>query len=163
MSTESEPSDAAAPEAEEHPLERMVQPTIKFVIALLALFVMQEIVVRVPATAEATVRLPGTTTPITVGQIIHSGITVLLVGVILNFGKDVGNMLQEVTDTFVKLKRLSILIAGIIALAVSYQLFRWVVDVFPIISTHYDLAFLIVGLLLGGWVVLILYGNVDRL
>lgn len=161
MSTE--PESGAAAEAEDHPLERMVQPTIKAVIAFLALFAAQEVIIRVPATAEATVLLPGTTTPVTVGQLLHSGITVLLVGVILNLGKDVGSMLADVSETFVKLKRLMILVAGLIALAVAYQLFRWVVDVFPIVSTSYDLAFLVVGLLLGGWVVLILYGNVDRL
>jgi hypothetical protein len=163
MSTETDADASTAAEAEDHPLEKMVQPTIKFVIAFLALYAAQEIIIRVPATANADVLLPGTTAPITVGQLLHSGITVLLVGAILKFGSDVGSLLQESTETFAKLRRLAVLVSAIIALAVAYQLFRWVVDVYPILTTHYDLAFLIVGLLLGGWVVLIMYGNVDKL
>lgn len=162
MSAESEAGATAEPEAEDHPLEKMVQPTIKFIIGVVALIVAQEVIFQVPGTSDVTVSLPGAA-EITVARLLHSAIVVLLMGVVVKFGSDIGTMLQGSTDTFVKLRRMAILIAGTVSLAIAYQLFRWIPSRYDALQhSLYNIGFLIVGLLLGGWVILILYGNVDR-
>lgn len=162
MSTEADAEEAPVAEAEDHPLEKMVQPTIKFAIGIVALIVAQELIFRVPGTGDVTATLPGGV-EVTIARILHTVIVFLLMGVIVKYGSDIGKMLQDSTETFVKLRRMSVLIAMTVSLAVAYQLFRWIPDRYEAVQfSYYNIGFLIAGLILGGWVILIMYGNVDR-
>lgn len=142
--------------------EDLLKPTVKFLISVVAIILAQQIVINVEAATGTDVAIPGSTESVTVAEILFSVLTIILVGVIMNYSSSIGEILDEALTEFSGVKKFILILGGLASLLVVYQLFKWVIDYYPPIANEYDLTFLIAGLLLAGWLVVIILFNIDR-
>ncbi|MDY6779045.1 MAG: hypothetical protein SV760_00545 [Halobacteria archaeon] len=142
-------------------VSRLTKPTLKFLVALGVLFGAQQVVLRVPAVSKVTVEISAYS--VSVGKLLSSLISLLVVVSVLKFAYDSGTVFSELLPDVPRVRRLSVLVGALASLFVAYQSFNWVLDFYPEYSNHYDVAFLVVGLLIGGWMGLILYTNIGRI
>ncbi len=140
----------------------VAKPIIKFAVAAGVLVALWWVVLNVEATSEITASIPGTAESVTAGEIISSFLTLFLFAAVLKFSADLGKVLEDATD-LPALSTISKLIGLIVGLVFAHQMFGWITDIFPVYASHYDLAFLVVGLVVGGVIGLVLYMNVDEI
>ncbi|MDZ7687254.1 MAG: hypothetical protein U5J64_00785 [Halobacteriales archaeon] len=81
---------------------------------------------------------------------------------VLKFSADIGNVLEDAAD-LPALSTLAKLVGLIVGLVFAHRMFGWITGIFPEYASHYDLAFLVVGLIVGGVIGLVLYMNVDEM
>lgn len=143
--------------------EDLVRPTLKFLIAIAALFVAQQIVLMVPAATDTTIGVPNATESISVAEILVGVFALLMVAAIINYASSIGTILRDAMEEFTGVRKFVLIVGVLASLLLMYQMFRWVIDYYPPIANEYDLAFLVAGLVLGGWLVIILLFNVDKL
>ncbi|MDY7082148.1 MAG: hypothetical protein SXQ77_07035 [Halobacteria archaeon] len=156
-------SETTEPESETKLQSRFAKPTLKFAVALIVLFVAQRISVTVQATNEVKIAVPTSSETITFAQLLTSIITLLIVAAILIYASEIGAVLADFLPEFSQIKRIVMLTGGIISLVIVHHLFSWVLQYRPMYAEEYDLGFLIAGMLLGGWIGLILYLNVGNI
>jgi len=141
----------------------LAKPIVKFVVATAVIVTLWWLVENVEATQAVDVPLPGTSETITIGAVLSSFLTVILMIAIISFAASFGNIMREgmglkVTESIAKLAGLGI------ALVFAYRMFGWVVseEYFASYSNQYDIAFLAAGIVVVGWLGLVLYSNVDE-
>ena len=140
----------------------VAKPIVKFAVAAGVFIALWWVALNVEATSEITVSVPGTTESVTAGEIISSFLTLFLFAAVLKFSADIGKILEEAAD-LAALSTLAKLVGLVVGLVFAHQMFKWVTNVFPEYASHYDLAFLVVGLIVGGVIGLVLYMNVDEI
>lgn len=138
----------------------IAKPIIKFAIAAGVLVALWWVALNVEATSDITTPIPGSAEPVTAGEIISSFLTLFLFAAVLKFSADLGKVLEDAAD-IPALSTVSKLVGLVVGLIFSHRMFGWVTSKFPEYTSHYDLAFLIVGLVVGGVIGLVLYMNVD--
>lgn len=154
--------EAGQPEAEKDWYFDLAKPLVKFIVAVAVIVSLWWLVENVGAAQEVTVPLPGTAETITMAGLISTVLTVILMIAIVAFSASFGRILRNGLEVDV-LETLSKLAGLAIAVVFAYWMFQWVVDTFPAYSAHYDIAFLVAGMFIVGWLGLVLYSNVDEL
>lgn len=151
-------SDAEArPSQSSRAIEPLIQPTIRVILALVILGVIQFLVVRVPG-VERVMLEPD----ITVATVIYSVITIVMFGAVMNYASSIGSALAGMFESFPELERIVQLIGVLIILVWAYQIFWWV-PYFRTNQTQYDYLFLVMGIIFIAWLGYILYSNVDKM
>jgi hypothetical protein len=140
----------------------VAKPVVKFAVAAGVLVALWWVALNVEATNEITAPIPGTAESVTAGEIISSLLTLFLFAAVLKFSADIGDILEDAVELSA-LSTLSKLVGLVVGLIFAHTMFGWVTNVFPEYASHYDLAFLIVGLVVGGVIGLVLYMNVDEI
>ncbi|MFB6283021.1 MAG: hypothetical protein ABEK59_03685 [Halobacteria archaeon] len=143
-------------------IRMFLRPTLKFILALVFLYVAEYLTSTTKAASEIQYNLPKTSHMVSVQEIIHGIITILVFIAILKYGYDVGTILKRKTEMRSP-RRLSMVISGIISFGVVYWMSLWVVDIYTAYKRTYDVAFLIVELVLLALLVLALYRNIERI
>jgi len=139
----------------------IAKPVVKFAVAAVVFVALWWVALNVEATSEITAPVPGTSESVTAGEIISSFLTLFLFAAVLKFSADVGDILEDITE-LPALSTTAKLVGLVVGLVFAHRMFGWVTDVFPEYASHYDLAFLVVGLVVGGAIGLVLYINVDE-
>lgn len=140
----------------------VAKPIIKFAVAAGVLVALWWVALNVEATSDITAPVPGTSESVTAGEIISSFLTLFLFAAVLKFSADIGNVLEDAAD-LPALSTLAKLVGLIVGLVFAHRMFGWITGIFPEYASHYDLAFLVVGLIVGGVIGLVLYMNVDEI
>jgi hypothetical protein len=140
----------------------VAKPIIKFAVAAGVLVALWWVALNVEATSDITAPVPGTAESVTAGEIISSFLTLFLFAAVLKFSADIGKILEDSAD-LAALSTIAKLVGLVVGLVFSHRMFGWVTNVFPEYASHYDLAFLIVGLVVGGVIGLVLYMNVGEI
>ncbi len=142
----------------------LAKPIVKFVVAVGVIVTLWWLVENVQAAQEVTVPLPGTAETITMAGVISSVLTVILMIAIVAFAASFGRILHDGTDISV-LESISKLAGLGIAIIFAYWMFDWVIDEehFSQYAAQYDIAFLIAGIVVVGWLGLVVYSNVDEI
>lgn len=140
----------------------IAKPVVKFAVAAGVLVALWWVALNVEATSDITAPIPGTAESVTAGEIISSFLTLFLFAAVLKFSADIGKVLEEATE-LPALSTLAKLVGLVVGLVFSHRMFGWVTNKFPTYASHYDLAFLVVGLIVGGVIGLVLYMNVDEI
>lgn len=140
----------------------VAKPIIKFAVAAGVLVALWWVALNVEATSDITASVPGTAESVTAGEIISSFLTLFLFAAVLKFSADIGKILEDSAD-LAALSTIAKLVGLVVGLVFSHRMFGWVTNVFPEYASHYDLAFLIVGLVVGGVIGLVLYMNVGEI
>ena len=140
----------------------VAKPIIKFAVAAGVLVALWWVALNVEATSDITASVPGTAESVTAGEIISSFLTLFLFAAVLRFSADIGKILEDSAD-LAALSTIAKLVGLVVGLVFSHRMFGWVTNVFPEYASHYDLAFLIVGLVVGGVIGLVLYMNVGEI
>lgn len=146
-----------SPSRGEQAKQELIQPTIRVILALVVLAVIQFLVVQVPG-VERTVLDPD----ITVATILYSVITLIMFGAIINYASATGAALASIFESFPAIERIVQLIGVLVVLIWAYQEFWWL-PYFRENQTQYDYIFLILGIVFIGWLGYLLYSNVDKL
>ncbi len=139
----------------------LAYPIIKFVVAVGVLVLLWRLVNTVDAAHQVTVPLPGGA-EISMAGLMSSVLTLILMIAIIAFASSFGRVLHDGLDVGV-LETLSKLGGIAIALVFAYFMFAWVTETFEGYEAHYDIAFLVAGIVIVGWLGLVLYSNVDDL
>jgi len=134
----------------------LVPPTIRVVMSLVLLVVIRFLVVRIPG-VDIVIFGPD----ITIATILYSGITLIMFGAILKYASSVGVGLAQLSESFPEIERIIQLIGVLVVLAWAYQVFWWL-PYFRENMDHYDLVFLIAGIVFVGWLGYLAYSNVDK-
>ena len=140
----------------------VAKPIIKFAVAAGVLVALWWVALNVEATSDITAPVPGTAESVTAGEIISSFLTLFLFAAVLRFSADIGKILEDSAD-LAALSTIAKLVGLVVGLVFSHRMFGWVTNVFPEYASHYDLAFLVVGLIVGGVIGLVLYMNVGEI
>jgi len=142
----------------------LAKPIVKFVVAVGVIVTLWWLVENVQAAQEVTVPLPGTVETITVAGIISSILTVILMVAVVTFAASFGRILHEGTEMAV-LESISKLAGLGISVVFAYWMFDWVVNEehFGDYTAQYDIAFLVAGIAIVGWLGLVVYSNVDEI
>ncbi|MFP4633211.1 MAG: hypothetical protein ACLFMT_07255 [Halobacteriales archaeon] len=138
------------------------RPILKFVVAVAVLVSLWWLVENVGAASEIDVPLPATSETITLAGVLSSALTVFLMIAIVAFSASFGRILHDGTGVSV-LESLSKLGGLAVSLVFAYWMFGWVVETFPEYAAEYDVAFLVLGIVVVGWLGLVLYSNVDEI
>lgn len=139
----------------------LARPIIKFVVAVAVLVTLWWLVENVQAAQQVQIPLPGSAESISMAGVLQSVLTLILMIAIVAFASNFGRILREGLDIDV-LESLSKLAGLAIAVVFAYFMFDWVTQTFPGYSAQYDIAFLIAGIAIVGWLGLVLYSNVDE-
>ncbi len=139
----------------------LAQPIIKFVVAVAVLVTLWWLVENVQAAQEVQIPLPGSVEAISMAGVLQSVLTLILMIAIVAFASNFGRILSDGLGIGV-LESLSKLGGLAIAVVFAYFMFDWVRQTFPSYSAQYDIAFLIAGIAIVGWLGLVLYSNVDE-
>lgn len=150
-------SDAEPQTTSSRVIEPLIQPTIRVILALVILGVIQFLVVRVPG-VERVMLEPD----ITVATVIYSVITLVMFGAVMNYASSVGSALAGIFASFPELERIVQLIGVLVVLVWAYQIFWWV-PYFRTNEAQYDYLFLVMGIIFIAWLGYILYSNVDKM
>jgi uncharacterized protein YacL len=146
-------SDSPAGQAK----RELVQPTVRVVLALLVLGVVQFLIVRVPGVNRVVLQ-----PDITVATVLYSLLTVAMFGALLTYVSTVGRSLARIFDSFPAIQRLVQLVGVLVVLVWAYQVFWWL-PYFRANPAQYDYVFLVLGIVFVGWLGYIAYSNVDEL
>jgi magnesium-transporting ATPase (P-type) len=142
----------------------LAKPIVKFFVAVAVIVTLWWLVENVQAAQEITVPLPGTTETVTIAGVISSVLTIVLMIAIVSFSSSFGRILHEGTGIGV-LDSVSKLVGLGISVVFAYWMFEWVINEehFSEYSYQYDIVFLIAGIVVVGWLGLIVYSNVDEI
>lgn len=145
-------------------IEELTRPVVKLVVALVGLFVLRAIVVRLPGLET---QIPGDT-PITISTVAGTIITLIMIGIIVNFGREIEprlnralsgpssivSALAEIVKHVVFLLAIIIAYSGVSDVVVPFLVpdpGRWV----------YDIAFLVIALVPTAIIAKQMFGNID--
>lgn len=142
----------------------LAKPIIKFIVAVGVILTLWWLVENVQAAQEVAVPLPGTTETVTMAAVISSVLTVIIMIAVVAFSASFGKIMHEGTGVSV-LESISKLAGLGISLVFAYWMFDWVIDEqhFSQYTYQYDIAFLIAGIFVVGWLGLVVYSNVDEI
>lgn len=140
----------------------IAKPIIKFAVAAGVLVALWWVALNVEATSDVTAPVPGTAESVTAGEIISSFLTLFLFAAVLKFSADIGKILEDSAE-LAALSTIAKLVGLVVGLVFAHRMFAWVTNIFPGYASHYDLAFLVVGLVVGGVIGLVLYMNVGEI
>lgn len=136
--------------------DSLVKPTIRLGLAIVVLFAARFILVRVPGT-DFMLLEPN----LSVGVLLYGIITLVIMAVLFDYASTVGGVLREESGGPKEVKRAIQLATLLLLLVWAYPTFTWL----PYFDTHpgqYDLLFLVLGIVAGGWLAALLYTNVDE-
>lgn len=146
-------------------VEELTRPVIKLLIGLIGLWILRFIVARLPG---VDTRIPET--PIVVGHVAFAVITLIMVGIIVNFGREIEPRLNAVlkgpTDVIQDISESVKYIAYILAIVLAYDGLDDVVVPFLFPDPGrivYDVAFLLAALVPTVIVALRIFSNVDEI
>lgn len=141
----------------------LAKPIVKFVVAVAVILTLWWLVENVQAAQEVTVPLPATAETITVAGVLSSILTLILMIAIIVFSASFGKILHDGTELGV-LESISKLAGLGISLVFAYRMFDWIIDEnhFSEYAYQYDIAFLVAGIIVVGWLGLVVYSNVDE-
>ncbi|MFC3476548.1 hypothetical protein [Halobacterium litoreum] len=136
--------------------QALVKPTVRFVLALAVLFTARAVLVRVPG-ADRILLEP----TLSVALLVYGLVTLVIMAAVFDYASTVGAVIAAELDGPSAIRRAIQLATLLLLLVWAYPTFTWL----PYFDTHpgqYELVFLVTGLVAGGWLVVLLYTNLDE-
>lgn len=148
------------PTQKEDVVEELTRPVVKLLVTLVGLFVLEFIVLRLPGVGTVIPELGAT-----VGGIAEAVITLAMVAVLVNFGREIeprlNRILEGPTEVVQDIAESVKYVVYIFAIVLAYRGLWVVVPILRLDSLIYDLAFLLLALVPTAIVAVRIYNNVD--
>lgn len=145
--------------AEKKITSEVYRPAIRLIIALVVLGVIAYILGALPMLNE--LRVPNT--PISAANIGSTVIYVVMISIILNFGREIKPTIQEYLPKFPEAATAVSLILVLVAISLAYSAFGWVSYFFGEFHWLYALVFLLIAIIPLYRLGMLLYKNIDKL
>lgn len=137
----------------------LYRPAIRLIIALIILGVIAYVIGVLPMLSE--LRVPHT--PISAANIINAVIYVVMIVIILNFGREITPTVREYLPKFPEAATALMLILVLVVISIAYSAFKWVSYFFRDFSWIYALLFLLIAIIPLYRLGMLLYTNIDKL
>ena len=138
----------------------LVKPVIKFIIVLVVLLVIRAIVAALPMIRDA--RISGF--PLTPLQMAIVVVDTVIIVILLNFGRDIGNSLRFGVERFPEIGTIATLIVVLIAVSIAYTAYNDIGYLLPRnIHWIYPVLFAVLAVIPLYFLVMTTYRNVDKL
>lgn len=135
----------------------LVTETIRVVLALLVLGVIQFLIGYLPGASQVVL-----SPEITAGTLLYAVVTLVMFAAVLNFAVSVGDLLSRRYTGFTDAEDIVRLTGLLVVIIWAFQVFWWL----PYFRTHptqYQFVFLIAAVGVGGWLAYLVYSNIDAI
>ncbi len=141
-------------------LPTLIRPVLRFVIGLVVILIIRAVVAALPMIRDATIsgfRL----TPL---QIALAVVDTIIIVVLLNFGREMGNSLRFAIKSFPEVGSIATLIVGLIAVSIAYSSYRNFGFLLPLsIRWIYSVLFVVLAAIPLYFLIMTVYRNIDKL
>lgn len=141
-------------------LPKLIKPIIKFIIGLVVLLIIRAVVSSLPMIKDATIaRFP--LTPLQIAVVV---VDTIIIVILLNFGREIGNSLRFAVEHFPKVGTIANLVVVLVAVSIAYGAYNRIGFLLPRnIHWIYPVIFIVLAVIPLYFLVMTIYRNIDKL